>query len=191
MSPKDENELQHMIKTAVECGGPVSIRYPRGSGIGVNLDDEPVCLEIGKGEVVVNGGDADLAIIAIGSTVYPAIAAARKLRDDGISARVINARFVKPLDEQLLCDTAKNVKKIITVEENVLMGGFGSAVLELFEKRGIYDVVVRRLGIGDEFVEHASQGELRKMYGIDEEGIIHTARSIMGRGAATLSVIAS
>ena len=113
------------------------------------------------------------------------------MRDDGISARVINARFVKPLDEQLLCDTAKNVKKIITVEENVLMGGFGSAVLELFEKRGIYDVVVRRLGIGDEFVEHASQGELRKMYGIDEEGIIHTARSIMGRGAATLSVIAS
>lgn len=191
MSPKDENELQHMIKTAVECGGPVSIRYPRGSGIGVNLDDEPVCLEIGKGEVVVHGGDADLAIIAIGSTVYPAIAAARKLRDDGISARVINARFVKPLDEQLLCDTAKNVKKIITVEENVLMGGFGSAVLELFEKRGIYDVVVRRLGIGDEFVEHASQGELRKMYGIDEEGIIHTARSIMDRGAATLSVIAS
>ena len=179
MAPKDENELQHMLKTAVECGGPVSIRYPRGRGAGVPIDDLPVSLAIGKGEIVYDAENANLAIVAIGSTVYPAIAAAAKLKAEGINARVINARFVKPLDEGLLCDTAKSVKSIITVEENVLMGGFGSAVLELFEEKGIHDVIVKRLGIKDKFVEHASQKELRRMYGIDEEGIMGAARSVM------------
>ena len=179
MAPKDENELQHMLKTAVECGGPVSIRYPRGRGAGVPIDDLPVSLAVGKGEIVYDAENANLAIVAIGSTVYPAVAAAAKLKAEGINARVINARFVKPLDEGLLCDTAKSVKSIITVEENVLMGGFGSAVLELFEEKGIHDVIVKRLGIKDKFVEHASQKELRRMYGIDEEGIMGAARSVM------------
>ncbi len=179
MAPKDENELQHMLKTAVECGGPVSIRYPRGRGVGVPIDDIPVSLAVGKGEIVYDAENANFAIVAIGSTVYPAIAAAAKLKGEGINARVINARFVKPLDEGLLCDTAKSIKKIITVEENVLMGGFGSAVLELFEEKGIHDVIVKRLGIKDKFVEHGSQKELRGMSGIDEEGIVGAARSIM------------
>jgi 1-deoxy-D-xylulose-5-phosphate synthase len=179
MAPKDENELQHMLKTAVECGGPVSIRYPRGRGIGVPIDDIPVSLAVGKGEIVYDAENANLAIMAIGATVYPAIAAAAKLKAEGINARVINARFIKPLDEGLLCDTAKSIKRIITVEENVLMGGFGSAVLELFEEKGIHAVIVKRLGIKDKFVEHASQKELRRMYGIDEEGIIAAARSVM------------
>jgi 1-deoxy-D-xylulose-5-phosphate synthase len=179
MAPKDENELQHMLKTAVECGGPVSIRYPRGRGIGVPIDDIPVSLAVGRGEIVYDAENANLAIMAIGSTVYPAIAAAAKLKAEGINARVINARFIKPLDEGLLCDTAKSIKRIITVEENVLMGGFGSAVLELFEEKGIHAVIVKRLGIKDKFVEHASQKELRRMYGIDEEGIIAAARSVM------------
>ena len=181
MAPKDENELQHMLKTAVECRSPASIRYPRGKGMGVPLDDQPVSLDIGKGEIVYDGKKANLAIVAIGATVYPAIAAAKILEDEGISARVINARFVKPLDATLLCDTAKSVGKIITVEENVLMGGFGSAVLEMFEEQGIHDVVVKRLGIRDEFAEHASQAELRKTYGIDEESIVAAARLMMGR----------
>jgi len=181
MAPKDENELQHMLRTAVECRSPASIRYPRGKGMGVPLDDQPVSLDIGKGEIVYDGKKADLAIVAIGATVYPAIAAAKILEDEGISARVINARFVKPLDATLLCDTAKSVGKIITVEENVLMGGFGSAVLEMFEEQGIHDVVVKRLGIRDEFAEHASQAELRKTYGIDEESIVAAARLMMGR----------
>jgi 1-deoxy-D-xylulose-5-phosphate synthase len=179
MAPKDENELQHMLKTAVDCGGPVSIRYPRGRGLGVPIDDIPVSLAVGKGEIVHDAENANLAIVAIGSTVYPAIAAAAKLKSEGINVRVINARFVKPLDEALLCDTAKSIKRIITVEENVLMGGFGSAVMELFEENGIHDVIVKRLGIKDKFVEHASQKELRSMYGIDEEGIIAAARSMM------------
>jgi 1-deoxy-D-xylulose-5-phosphate synthase len=179
MAPKDENELQHMLKTAVECGGPVSIRYPRGRGAGVPTDDIPVSLAVGKGETVYEAENANLAIVAIGSTVYPAVAAAAKLKAEGINARVINARFVKPLDEVLLCDTAGSIKRIITVEENVLMGGFGSAVLELFEEKGIHDVIIKRLGIKDKFVEHATQKELRSMYGIDEEGIMGAARSVM------------
>ena len=179
MAPKDENELQHMLKTAVGCGRPASIRYPRGWGFGVSIDDRPVSLEIGTGEIVFEAENAVLAIVAIGATVYPAIAAAEKLKEKGISVRVINARFVKPLDEKLLCHTAHILKRIITVEENVLMGGFGSAVLELFEQKGIRDAVVKRLGIRDEFVEHASQGELRKLYGIDEEGIMEAAQRML------------
>jgi 1-deoxy-D-xylulose-5-phosphate synthase len=177
MAPKDENELQHMLKTAVECGLPVSVRYPRGQGVGVVMDETPVNLAIGKGEVVCAG--SDLAIVAIGSTVHPAILAAAKLRQEGISIRVINARYTKPLDQELLCQTALSLKRIITVEENVLMGGFGSAVLELFEQQGVHPVRVKRLGIADEFVTHATQAELRNMYGIDEEGIIRAVRQMI------------
>ncbi|MDO8785503.1 MAG: 1-deoxy-D-xylulose-5-phosphate synthase [Syntrophales bacterium] len=179
MAPKDENEFQHMLKTAIDCGCPVSVRYPRGKGVGVPLDDVPVSLEIGKGELLSGERDADLAIVAIGSTVHPAAAAAEKLRQEGINATVINARFVKPLDEDLLCGVAASIKRIITVEENVLMGGFGSAVLELFEERGVHGVIVKRLGIRDEFVEHATQADLRRRYGIDEEGIIAAAREMI------------
>jgi 1-deoxy-D-xylulose-5-phosphate synthase len=107
------------------------------------------------------------------------MAAAGKLSQEGISAMVINARFVKPLDGDLLCEVAASLKRIITVEESVLMGGFGSAVLELFEERGIHGVTVKRLGIRDEFVEHATQADLRRMYGIDENGIIAAARSMI------------
>jgi 1-deoxy-D-xylulose-5-phosphate synthase len=181
MAPKDENELQHMLKTAVECGGPVSIRYPRGRGTGVPIDDIPVPLTVGRGEIVYDAENANLAIVAIGSTVYPAVAAAVKLKAEEINARVINARFIKPLDEGLLCETAGSIKRIITVEENVLMGGFGSAVLELFEEKGIHDVIIKRLGIKNRFAEQATQKELRRMYGIDEEGIMEAARSVMER----------
>jgi 1-deoxy-D-xylulose-5-phosphate synthase len=177
MAPKDENEFQHMLKTAIACGHPASVRYPRGAGVGVTMDDTPQALPIGKAEVVCEG--ADLAIVAIGSTVYPALAAANHLRREGIHARVVNARFVKPLDRELIGETARSLKKIITVEENVLMGGFGSAVLEAFEQMGIHDVQVKRLGVDDEFVPHATQAELRSRYGIDEAGIIRAARSIL------------
>ena len=177
MAPKDENELQRMLKTAVECGGPASIRYPRGSGVGVPLEQEPESIEIGKAEIVREG--KDVAVIAIGSTVYPSLEAAQKLADENIQVAVVNSRFVKPLDKALLCKLASSFKKIITVEENVLMGGFGSAVLELFEEAGISGVVVKRLGIGDEFVEHGTQAQLRKKHGIDAEGIANAVRKIM------------
>lgn len=177
MAPKDENEFQHMMKTAVSCGGPVSIRYPRGTGMGVAMDDALRVLPVGRAEIVCEG--SDLAIVAIGATVYPALTAAEQLRRDGIHVRVVNARFVKPLDRALLGETARALKKIIIVEENVLMGGFGSAVLEAFEQEGLHDVRVKRLGIEDEFVPHATQAELRNRYGIDEAGIIRAARSML------------
>ncbi|MCK4534688.1 MAG: 1-deoxy-D-xylulose-5-phosphate synthase, partial [Syntrophobacterales bacterium] len=177
MAPKDENELQSMLRTAVECGGPASIRYPRGSGVGVPLDQAPESIEIGKAQIVREG--KDVAVIAIGSTVYPSLEAAQKLADENIQVTVVNSRFVKPLDKALLCEMASSFKKIITVEENVLMGGFGSAVLELFEEAGISGVVVKRLGIGDKFVEHATQAQLRKKHGIDAEGIANAVRKIV------------
>lgn len=169
MAPKDEAELRPMLKTAIGCGVPAAIRYPRGKGIGVPLKGQIEEIPVGRGEILVEGGNA--AIYAIGATVYPALAASELLRKRGIETTVVNCRFVKPLDEELLCSTALKLKRIVTVEENVLMGGFGSAVLELFEARDIRGIRVKRLGIDDSFVEHAAQAELRRMHGIDAQGI--------------------
>jgi len=170
MVPKDENEFQHMIKTAAECPAPVAFRYPRGRGVGVGREASLRVIDIGKGEILREG--QDILIIAIGTTVYPSLRAAERLAEAGIQAAVINSRFLKPLDAELLCDWAKKTGKVLTVEENVLQGGFGSAVLELFQERGLFPVQVRRLGIPDTFVEHGPQALLREKYGIDENGII-------------------
>jgi len=170
MVPKDENEFQHMIKTAAECPAPVAFRYPRGRGVGVGREASLRLIDIGKGEILREG--QDILIIAIGTTVYPSLRAAERLAEAGIQAAVINSRFLKPLDAELLCDWAKKTGKVLTVEENVLQGGFGSAVLELFQERGLFPVQVRRLGIPDTFVEHGPQALLREKYGIDENGII-------------------
>jgi 1-deoxy-D-xylulose-5-phosphate synthase len=170
MVPKDENEFQHMIKTATECPFPTAFRYPRGKGVGVKREVSLQPIDIGKGEVLREG--QDILIIAIGSTVYPSLRAAEKLVGEGIRAAVINSRFLKPLDGTLLCDWAKRTGKVLTVEENVLQGGFGSAVLELFQERGLISVQVKRLGIPDIFLEHGPQALLREKYGIDENGII-------------------
>jgi 1-deoxy-D-xylulose-5-phosphate synthase len=179
MAPKDENELQHMLNTAVSCQCPVSLRYPRGKAIGVTLDGDLKTLAIGKGEVLHEG--TDLAIFAVGSTVYPALAAARRLQTEGVNIQVINARYVKPLDAELLSQTAAAIKKIITVEENILQGGFGSAVLEMLAQENITGVQVKNLGIPDVFVEHATQAQLRSKYGIDEEGIVRAVREMLGK----------
>ena len=177
MAPKDENEFQHMIKTAVGWGGPIAFRYPRGAGYGVKMDREPRPLEVGKGEVLLEGDD--VLILAVGSTVYPSLEAAQRLLMDGIGTSVINCRFVKPLDGELICALAEKLGKVITVEENVLDGGFGSAVLELFGERGLSWVKVRRIGIPDQFVEHGPQETLRGMYGINSEGIEKEARKLV------------
>ncbi|MDY7030994.1 MAG: 1-deoxy-D-xylulose-5-phosphate synthase [Thermodesulfobacteriota bacterium] len=177
MAPKDENELQHMLKTAVDCGSPVSIRYPRGKGYGVKLESELKSLEIGKGEVLREGNDA--LIIAIGSMVYPAMEAARLLHERGIECTVVNARFVKPLDERLIVSLVKEIKTIITVEENALEGGFGSSVLELLERNDLLNVRLKRIGIPDKFIEHGPQQLLRKRYGLDEEGIVRAVQAIL------------
>lgn len=176
MAPKDESELRDMIKTALSLDSPASIRYPRGKGTGAPLG-EPKLLDIGRAEVLKEG--KDVVIFAIGSTVHPALEAARVLEGEGIDAGVINCRFVKPLDEELLAGAALAAKRVLTVEENVLMGGFGTAVLEALEKRGAFGIKTVRLGISDEFVEHATQEELRAKFGIDSPGIAEAARRLM------------
>ena len=173
MAPKDENELRHMLKTAIYSGVPIALRYPRGAGYGVQLDRDLKCLEIGKGEQLLDG--SDLTIIAIGATVYPALQAAEALKLKGISAGVVNARFVKPLDTELILDAARRTGRIMTVEENALQGGFGSAVLELLYDNNLQNVKVRRLGLPDHYVEQGSQAQLRKDVGIDAEGIATAA----------------
>jgi 1-deoxy-D-xylulose-5-phosphate synthase len=177
MAPKDENEFQHMIKTAVGWTTPIAFRYPRGTGFGVKMDRELRPLEVGKGEVLLDGDD--VLILAIGSTVYPSMEAAHRLLEDGIGASVINCRFVKPLDGELICALAEKVGKILTVEESVLDGGFGSAVLELFHERGLSWVRVKRIGIPDQFVDHGPQETLRGRYNINTEGIAKEAREIV------------
>ena len=186
MAPKDENELQHMLKTAVDAGGPVAVRYPRGNGQGVSLDYEPHLLPIGRGEILREGDE--LAVIAIGATVYPALAAAEELRKEGIAIRVINARFVKPMDRELIRETAGKLKKLITVEENVRMGGFGSAVMELLAVEEMSDVRIRILGIPDVFVEHATQQELRRQAGIDRNHILAAARELISESGQRATV---
>jgi 1-deoxy-D-xylulose-5-phosphate synthase len=177
MAPKDENELRHMLKTAVYSGVPMALRYPRGAGFGVEMDSELKSLEIGKGELLTEG--SDLCIIAIGSTVYPALQAAETLKGKGIAASVVNARFVKPLDSELILSSARKTGRIITVEENALQGGFGSAVLELLFDNGLQDVKVKRLGIPDRYIEHGSQAQLRKDLGIDAAGIAAAAEGFV------------
>jgi len=185
MAPKDENELQHMLYTALKINQPVAIRYPRSIGIGVAMDKELKTLEIGKLEVIRTG--KDVMLLAIGNMVYPSLCASEKLEKDGIRTTVVNARFVKPLDKTTICNLAAEIKTIITLEENVLQGGFGSAVLELLTENNLANSVACRIGIPDEFVEHGSQEELRRKFGLDVEGIVSTVRSTIG--AVKLKVI--
>ena len=177
MAPKDENELQHMIKTAVEYPGPTAVRYPRGTGYGVPMDQELKQLEIGKGELLLDG--ADVAIISIGNMVYPAMEAAKRLAGDGISATVVNARFVKPLDVELILRVAKKTGRVVTVEEHSLMGGFGSAVLESLDAAGMTGVKSLRIGLPDAYIEHGTQALLRKKYGLDADGIYASVREFV------------
>lgn len=170
MAPKDEDELRHMLATALTLDTPAAIRYPRGSGQGVPLAGEPHPLEVGRGEVLLEGRDG--VLLALGSTVYPALEAAHRLQEMGIRLGVINARFVKPLDRELLREVASRYPLLITVEEGVLAGGFGSAVLEALAEDGLWGVRVHRIGLPDQYIEHGAQRRLRQEYGLDADGIV-------------------
>ena len=172
MAPKDEDELQHMLRTAIEHSGPIAFRYPRGEGWGVEMEKEVRSLEIGKGELLRQG--RDLVIVGIGNTVIPAYRAAQDLSQLGIEAAVVNARFVKPLNGELLLSLLSEVPRLITVEDHVLEGGFGSAVLEFLANEGV-SVKVKRLGVPDRFIPHGTQEELRKICGIDKDAITQAA----------------
>jgi 1-deoxy-D-xylulose-5-phosphate synthase len=177
MAPKDENELQRMLKTAIEHTGPITLRYPRGNGWGVEMESEIRGLEIGKGELLRRG--KDILIVGIGNTVIPALSAANDLSQLGIDAAVVNARFVKPLDQELFLGLLKEIPRVITVEDHVLQGGFGSAFLEFLAEAGVTGVGVKRLGVPDRFIQHGTQEELRKICGFDKDSITQMALQIM------------
>ena len=181
MAPGDENELRNMLATAVAHNGPIALRYPRGKGVGVDMDDDFKLLPIGKGEVVRQGGD--LLILAVGSGVNESVCAASLLSEKhGIEATIVNARFIKPLDDELILPLAKSIGKVITIEENNLPGGFGGAILEMLADNGVGGVQVKRLGIGDQFVEHGPQNMLRANCKVDAAGIVETALSFQKHG---------
>jgi len=168
MAPKDENELGHMLKTALSLDSPVAIRYPRGQGTGVEIANPYHTIEVGKSEVLTNGDK--LAILAVGTMVDEALKAAKELKKKKVNVSVVNVRFIKPLDSSLILSLAKNTRNILTVEENALDGGFGSAVLELLEKNNIKSNV-KRLGIPDRFIEHGSMGILKEKIGLTWKNI--------------------
>ncbi len=175
MAPKDEGEMRDMILTAVEHPGPAAIRYPRGSGFGVDISGAPKKIEIGKAEIVRTGGDA--AIIAYGSMVNPSLDAATRLASERIETTVVNARFVKPLDSEAIIKLATEHRLIITVEEAYLAGGFGSAVMELLEDHGLLeDVSLVRMGVPDEIVTHGDAKFLLGSYGLDADGIFNKVK---------------
>ncbi|MBN2240926.1 MAG: 1-deoxy-D-xylulose-5-phosphate synthase [Dehalococcoidales bacterium] len=172
-APKDENELRHLLYTAVNSGKPMAVRYPRGTGVGVGLDNGLKSIPIGKAEVLREG--SDLAILAIGISVQAALDAADKLAEQGIETTVVNARFAKPLDSELILDIARKHKRILTVEENTVKGGFGNSVLNLLHGNDICDLNVRCIGVPDRFIEHGTQDIIRNKYGLDSAGIVSEA----------------
>ncbi|MFN3649682.1 MAG: 1-deoxy-D-xylulose-5-phosphate synthase [Armatimonadota bacterium] len=176
MAPKDEPELQRMLATAVTHPGPIGVRYPRGGGPGAELLSDPQPLPIGVGESLREGDD--VAIIGFGYGVTPALQAAELLAEEGIQATVINARFCKPLDTELILEAARRCGRVITVEDGVRQGGFGSAVLEMLQDHGC-QVPVRRLGIPDRFIEHGKREKLLELLGLDGAGVARSARELV------------
>jgi 1-deoxy-D-xylulose-5-phosphate synthase len=182
MAPKDGNELKNMLSTAVKWqNGPVAIRYPRApipdDPKSVSVKDDFTAIEMGSWERIKEG--KDLEILAVGSMVYPALEASEKLHKDGINVGMVNARFVKPLDEEMLLSILKRFDKIITIEENALLGGFGSAILEFAEARDINNVLIKRMGIPDKFIQHGPRNKLLNILGLDKDGIVKMVRNVL------------
>jgi len=182
-SPKDENELGALVRTAGEYdAGPIAIRYPRGAGLGVRLDYDPDPIPIGRGELLRRG--SDVTLLAVGSMVHMAEEAALRLEREGVDACVINARYVAPLDEDLVLEWASRTGRVVTCEENVRSGGFGAAVLELLSRRGLRDVSACCVALPDRFVTHGSRARLLAESGLSAETIADRARSLLS-GART------
>jgi len=186
MAPKDENELRHMLYTALYMDGPVSLRYPRGGGVGAPMDEEFHSLPIGQAELLTPEADierSDCAVLGFGNMVAPAIQAARELAaEEGIRAVAVNARWAKPLDEELILRLARATGTIITVEDGAAAGGFGSAVGELLHAHGLHDVRLRVIALPDLFVEHGPSAVLRELYGLTAGHVKDVARALVRPG---------
>ena len=168
MAPKDENELQRMLKSALTYGHPAAIRFPKGKGRGVALEDDPREIALGKSELLKEGKDL---LLAYGSMVYPALEAAAELEKEGLSLAVVNARFANPLDREAILPFAKTGNAVITVEEGVLSGGFGSAVRELLDRERRFDIRFLAIGLPSEVYPLGKADEIRKIYGLDSAGL--------------------
>ncbi|MBU9712196.1 1-deoxy-D-xylulose-5-phosphate synthase [Evansella tamaricis] len=180
LMPKDENELQHMVYTAVSYDdGPIAVRYPRGNGFGIKMDDTLKQLPIGKWEVLKQG--TDLSVLTFGTMIPVAMEAAERLEKEGIHLEVINARSIKPLDEELLTGLANENRKIITLEEAAIQGGFGSAVLEFFHDNNHHSMFVERMGIPDRFIEHGSVSSLLEEIGLTSDELVQRVNEIVPR----------
>lgn len=177
MAPKDEDELLHMLKTAVYYPGPAALRYPRSPGWGVELSEELVELPLGQAEILREG--TDIALIALGPLAYYALEAAELLNKEGIKSKVVNARFVKPLDRAMVEDCANKIGRIITMEEGFLQGGFGSAVLEALAEKNSIHCRLLRLGVPDQVVEHGNAERIRASFGLSPQGIAQSARELL------------
>ena len=194
MAPKDENELRHMLYTAINMSGPVSLRYPRGKALGLSLDGGLRKLEVGKAELVSPATieeveQQDCAILAYGTTVALAEEAAQELAANGVHAAVVNARWAKPLDEELILRLAKNVRRLVTVEDHMVVGGFGSAVLELLEARGLLrEVDIRVIGYPDRLIEHGAPSILKELYGLTTSHIKDVVRDLVRSESKGLEV---
>ena len=175
MAPKDENELRHMLYSALQYNCPVSVRYPRGAGLGVPMDEPVHQLPLGKAEVLQQG--SRVTLLAIGSMVAVAQQTAEKLQAElGITATVVNARFAKPLDEAVILDCVQRRDLVVTMEEHMLAGGFGSAVLELLNQHGADTSNILRIGIGDTFVSHGKTDLLKQLAGLDADSVVEKIR---------------
>ncbi|MDF2440862.1 MAG: 1-deoxy-D-xylulose-5-phosphate synthase, partial [Abditibacteriota bacterium] len=172
-----------MMATCIHIEGPAAIRYPRGTGNGVSLDFPLDPMPVGQAEWLrgENEEALELGVIAIGYSVNPALQAADKLIGEGRRVGVLNARFVKPLDRERICDLARRSKRLITVEENAVQGGFGSAILELLQSEGLHDVPVELVGVPDEFMHHGAQKIQRRELGLDVDGLLYTMQRLMPR----------
>ncbi|WP_246944604.1 1-deoxy-D-xylulose-5-phosphate synthase [Bacillus pinisoli] len=180
MMPKDENEGQHMVYTAVKYDhGPIALRYPRGNGLGVTMDEDLKEIPIGSWEVLREG--TDIAILTFGTTIPMAIEAADRLQEEGLSVKVVNARFIKPFDEGLLRGLLDQDMPILTIEEAMLQGGFGSAILEYANDHGYYQSKIDRIGIPDQFIEHGSVNELLEEIDLTVEATVTRAKLILNK----------
>ncbi|MGH9406458.1 MAG: 1-deoxy-D-xylulose-5-phosphate synthase [Terriglobia bacterium] len=177
MAPKDENELRHMLATALTLDGPAAVRYPRGNGVGVPIEREFKTLEVGKAEILREG--EDIAILALGSMVYPCLEAAARLDAIGIHATVINARFMKPLDQELICVLAAEKQFLVTAEEGTEAGGFGAAVAAMLHDQKV-PVSILRIAVPDRIIPHGAPNLLHAKYGLDADGIVEKIKSFAG-----------
>jgi len=186
MVPKDEDELADMLYTAMLHQGPSAVRYPRGTGPGVRVKDHPAALTIGKAEVIADGDD--VAVFGLGALLPMASELAAKLEQQGYSTAVINPRFVKPLDRDVIARYAQQIGVIVTFEDHVLMGGFGSAVMEALSEMQI-SVPVVRIGWPDRFIEHGKVEQLRARYGISVEAALEKLSPYLKRISRTSAMV--